>query len=74
MDELYSKDPLTIMVGDFKEYQDGHIPGAVRFDPRVVADKNAEGMMLPPAEQFAQQVGEVSPGIVVLFMPQKQCR
>lgn len=44
-----------------QEYLDGHIPGAVRFDIAVVSDKSAQLFnMLPPAEQFAKQVGEVS--------------
>ena len=45
-----------------EEYKKSHIPGAVRFDFSIVADKRPEqkqGLMLPPAEQFAQQVGEV---------------
>ena len=43
-----------------QEYLDGHIAGAVRFDIAVVADKEkAQPLMLPPAEQFAKQVGEV---------------
>ena len=38
----------------------GHIPGAVRFDFSVVANRESkQPIMLPPADQFAQQVGEV---------------
>ena len=44
-----------------QEYLDGHIPGAVRFDFSVVADKQHKlKLMLPPAEQFSEQVGAVS--------------
>ena len=44
-----------------QEYRDGHIAGAVRFDIAVVADREKkQPLMLPPPEQFAKQVGEVS--------------
>ena len=40
------------------EYLAGHIPGAVRFDVDVIADRTSPlPHMLPDARQFAQQVG-----------------
>ncbi len=43
-----------------QEYMDGHIPGAVRFDIAVVADRESKlPLTLPSAEQYAKQVGEV---------------
>lgn len=43
-----------------EEYVGGHIPGAVRFDFSVVANRESkQPIMLPPADQFAQQVGEM---------------
>ena len=44
------------------EYRECHIDGAVRFDFRKVRDKtHAMPLMLPSAEQFEKQVGEVRP-------------
>lgn len=43
-----------------QEYLQQHIEGAGRFDIRVVADKSSPlPLMLPSAEQFAEQVGKV---------------
>ncbi len=43
-----------------QEYKDAHIEGAVRFDIAVVADKEKkQPLMLPPPNQFAEQVGQV---------------
>jgi thiosulfate/3-mercaptopyruvate sulfurtransferase len=40
------------------EYLAGHIPGAVRFDIDEIADRsNPLPHMLPPAQQFAEEVG-----------------
>ena len=42
------------------EYRERHIDGAVRFDYRIIRDtSHAMPLMLPPAEQFERQVGEV---------------
>ena len=43
------------------EYTECHIDGAVRFDFRIIRDKsNPMPLMLPSAQQFENQVGEVS--------------
>ena len=43
-----------------QEYLDQHIEGALRFDLTEVRDKSSPlPLMLPPAEQFAEQVGKV---------------
>ncbi len=45
-----------------QEYLDAHIEGAVRFDIAEVADKaKTQPLMLPPPNQFAEQVGQVLP-------------
>src|SRR5215470_20178392 len=45
------------------EFLAGHIPGAQRFDIDAIADKsNPLPHMLPPAEQFAAQVGALGIG------------
>src|SRR3954452_2222092 len=53
------------------EFLAGHIPGAQRFDIDAISDKsNPLPHMLPPAEQFAQQVGALGVGdgmTVVLY-------
>src|SRR5437868_8367673 len=53
------------------EYLAGHIPGAQRFDIDAISDKsNPLPHMLPPPQQFAQQVGAVGIGdgmTVVLY-------
>ena len=44
----------------YKEYEEGHIQGAVRFDIAVVADQESNlPLTLPSPQQFAKQVGEV---------------
>jgi len=43
-----------------QEYLDQHIEGALRFDIAEVRDKSSPlPFMLPPAEQFEEQVGKV---------------
>lgn len=43
-----------------QEYKDAHIEGAVRFDIATVADMSSEYiLMLPPPDQFTEQVGQV---------------
>jgi thiosulfate/3-mercaptopyruvate sulfurtransferase len=45
------------------EYLDGHLPGAVFFDLDAISDRRtALPHMLPPARQFAEQVGELGIG------------
>src|SRR6476619_2861446 len=45
------------------EFLAGHIPGAQRFDIDAISDKsNSLPHMLPPAEQFARQVGALGVG------------
>lgn len=45
------------------EFLAGHIPGAQRFDIDAISDKsNPLPHMLPPAEQFASQVGALGVG------------
>ena len=42
------------------EYRERHIDGAVRFDFRIIRDtSHTMPLMLPSAEQFERQVGEV---------------
>ena len=44
----------------YKEYEEGHIQGAVRFDIAVVADQEFKlPLTLPSPQQLAKQVGEV---------------
>ena len=43
-----------------KEYLDKHIEGSVRFDISDISDKKSSApLMLPPPEQFEEQVGKV---------------
>jgi thiosulfate/3-mercaptopyruvate sulfurtransferase len=45
------------------EYLAGHIPGAVRFDIDAIADHSSSlPHMLPPADQFAREVGALGIG------------
>ena len=43
-----------------QEYLDKHIEGAVRFNISEVSDKKSSApLMLPPPDQFEEQVGKV---------------
>ena len=56
----------------YKEYEEGHILGAVRFDIAVVAEKESKlPLMLPSPQQFAKQVGEVGVACAERDLPRK---
>ena len=49
-----------------KEFEEGHVSGAVRFSISDISDKeSAYALMLPPAAQFGEAVGKVSDRTVV---------
>ena len=51
-----------------KEYLEGHIEGAIRFDIDKVADMTSPfPHMLPTADQFAEQVGKVRTAQMVII-------
>ena len=53
-----------------QEYLDKHIDTAVRFNISEVSDKQSSApLMLPPPQQFEQQVGKVMKGVcIVIYM------